>query len=187
MNSAGLIVSAKGARQLSMNVIKNLAAITLCVAVIEIGVAFAQDPSARTDPKIARPSAQANANELSPVARAAVDRAIAALQSNALADAERFAREAVQAAPGSSIAHNMLGVVLDRLARKDEALDHFNAAVKLDPAFVSGRNNLGRFLAERGERTEAIKQFEQVLKIDPAHVQAHFNLGVLYSEAGEYQ
>src|SRR5215831_2628086 len=132
MKSAELIEGGKAARQLSMNVIEKVATITLCVFVFEIGVAFAQDSGTRTNGSITRPSAQTGSKELSPVARTAVDRAIAALQSNALSDAERFGREAVQAAPGSSIAHNVLGVVLDRIGRKDEALTHFNAAVKLD-------------------------------------------------------
>lgn len=149
-------------------------------------VASAQDSVSRTHPNVAPASAQAGPSGLSPTAQAALDRAVASLQANELADAERSGREAVQAAPGSAIAHNVLGVVLDRAGRKDEALAHFNAAIKLDPKFVGAHNNLGRFLAERGKSAEAIAEFEQALKIDAGHVQAHFNLGVLYGEAGEY-
>jgi len=53
-----------------------------------------------------------NADGLAPAARNSLDAAVAALQSNALAEAERDARAAVSAAPRSAITHNVLGVVL---------------------------------------------------------------------------
>src|SRR5258707_5352869 len=123
---------------------------------------------------------------LSPAARAALDAALAALQSNALPEAERHARAAVGAAPRSAITHNVLGVVLDRSARSNEALTEFNAALKLDPNFISAHNNLGRFFADHGKTSEAIAEFERVLKTDPRHVQAHYNLGALYGDAGDF-
>src|SRR5439155_5481318 len=123
---------------------------------------------------------------LSAVAREALNVAVAALQSNSLAQAERAARVAVTASPRSATTHNVLGVVLDRSGRSDEAFNEFNTAVKLDPQFISARNNLGRMLAERGRTAEAIAQFESVLKADPTHVQAHYNLGALYADAGDF-
>src|SRR6185312_8969179 len=103
-----------------------------------------------------------------------------------LAEAERQARAAVTAAPRSPITHNVLGVVLDRTGRRDDAGKEFNTAIRLDANFVSARNNLGRMLAEQGKRAEAIDEFERVLKSDPNHVQAHYNLGALYAEAGDF-
>ncbi len=108
------------------------------------------------------------------------------MQANALTDAERSARAAVAASPRSATTHNVLGVVLDRSGRADEAFNEFNTAVRLDPKFISARNNLGRMLAERGKISEAITQFENVLKADPSHVQAHYNLGALYADAGDF-
>jgi tetratricopeptide (TPR) repeat protein len=124
---------------------------------------------------------------LNPKAKAAVDRAVAALQKDDLASAETAAREAVAAAPASAVTHNVLGVVLDRGGRSDQALAEFEAAIKLDPKLVSARNNIGGILAEKGKTSEAIKQFEVVLGIDPTHVQAHFNLGSLFAERGDFE
>ncbi|HEY9230855.1 MAG TPA: tetratricopeptide repeat protein, partial [Blastocatellia bacterium] len=142
---------------------------------------------ARAQRAAAQRAAQAPvAVELTPAAKAALDAAVAALQANALADAERAARAAVQAAPRSAITHNVLGVVLDRAGRAEQALAEFNAAIRLDANFVSAHNNLGRMLAEHGKTAEAINEFERVLKLDPRHVQAHYNLGALYGDAGEF-
>src|SRR5437899_8744844 len=98
---------------------------------------------------------------LTPVARKSLDAAIAALQANSLAEAERQARAAVTASPGSAVTHNILGVVLDRGGRKEQAFNEFDAAIKIDPGFVSARNNRGRMLAEYGRTTEAIAEFER--------------------------
>src|SRR5262249_2763646 len=124
--------------------------------------------------------------EVSGQEKQSLDRAMTALQRNDLKEAEREARAAVASAPRSSVAHNVLGVVLDRSGRRDHAYAEFNEALKIDPSYLSARNNLGRLLAESGKVNEAIAQFEIVLKADPSHVQAHFNLGEIYAEAGEY-
>src|SRR6267143_5224022 len=147
--------------------------------------ATAQGPAARRQ-TTTQVSAQTDASGLSAVAKTSLDAAVAALQANALDKAERHARAAVSASPRSAITHNVLGVVLDRFGKSNEALTEFNTALKIDPNLVSARNNLGRLLAEHGKTAEAIIEFERVLKIDPAHVQAHYNLGALYGDAGDF-
>src|SRR5215470_11997984 len=88
-----------------------------------------------------------SASGQTPAVKSSLDAAVAALQANQLAVAERSARNAVTAAPRSAIAHNILGVVLERSDKKNEALNHFEAAVRLDPNLISARNNLGSLLA----------------------------------------
>ena len=157
----------------------------LFVFVCLVMPSLAQRPPARRQ-STEQVSSQTDGSGLSLVARNSLDAAVAALQSNALAEAERNARAAVKAAPRSAITHNVLGVVLDRSGRSDEAYNEFNASIKLDPNFVGARNNLGRILAERGQTDAAITEFERVLKTDSAHVQAHYNLGTLYGDTGNF-
>ncbi len=123
---------------------------------------------------------------LNATTRAALDSAIAALEANDLESAERAARQAVKSAPRSPIPRNVLGVILDKKGRSDEALVEINAAIQLDPKFVSARNNLGRILAQSGKTQAAIAEFERVLALDPTHIQAHYNLGALYGDAGDF-
>src|SRR6266446_8755666 len=138
--------------------------------------------------QVRKPATQSGENTagLSATARSAMDAAVANLQQGALAEAERAARQAVSAAPRSAVAHNLLGVVLDRAGHAEEGYAEFSTAIRLDPKFVSALNNLARHLAERGQAKEAITQFERVLKLDPAHIQAHYNLGTLYADAGDF-
>src|SRR6185369_4772863 len=95
---------------------------------------------------------------LSAVAKKALDAALAALEADALDQAEKEGRAAVAAAPRSPVTHNVLGVVLDRLGRRQDAYAEFNTAIKFDPAFVSAHNNLGRMLAQEGKTAEAISE-----------------------------
>src|SRR5262249_25633553 len=118
--------------------------------------------------------------------QASLNIAVAALQTNSLAEAEKAARAAVAASPRSATTHNVLGVVLDRKGRTDEAFNEFTTAVSLDQKFVSAHNNLAMMLAERCKTSEAIAEFESVLKADPGHIQAHYNLGALYADAGDF-
>ncbi|MGI8995083.1 MAG: tetratricopeptide repeat protein, partial [Pyrinomonadaceae bacterium] len=165
-------------------------------ALVTLGGAhvYAQRAGARRPPAAAPRAAATTpaANDstsnvtLSAEARAALDAAVAALEANRIAEAERAARNAVSIAHRSPVTHNLLGVVLDRAGRSAEALNEFNQAINLDARFVSARNNLGRLLAQRGQLKEAIAEFASVLQIDPAHVQAHYNLGALYGDGGDF-
>src|SRR5262249_15627256 len=118
--------------------------------------------------------------------KAALDRAMAALQRNDLKEAEREARAALTAAPRSAVSHNVLGGVLDRSGDPDPALVEFNLAIEIDPGYLAAHNNLGRVLAQNGKVAQAVVEFENVLKIEPKHVQAHFNLGSIYAGTGQY-
>src|SRR6267154_1145394 len=157
----------KRVRTQTRKVARLFAAGLSCVICLLIAVSttMAQAASVRRQ-NSAQPASDSSG--LSPAARSALDLALAALQANDLRSAEREARAATIASPRSAVTHNVLGVVLDRLGRGDEALKEFNSAIRIDPKFVSARNNLGRMLAEHGKTPEAIAEFEQVLKSDPS-------------------
>src|SRR5437763_14490833 len=126
------------------------------------------------------------ANDLTAGARASLDAAIAALQRDDLAGAERSARAAIAESPRSAVPHNILGVILEKAGHVDQAFQEFTTAIRLDPNFVSAHNNIGRMLAEQGKTAQAIEEFERVLRIEPNHLQAHYNLGALYGDAGDF-
>ena len=47
-------------------------------------------------------------------------------------------------------AHNLLGAVLDREGRHDEAMAHYVDALRIDPEYAAAQNNLGSALARQG-------------------------------------
>lgn len=80
--------------------------------------------------------------------------------------------------PGCWMAHYNLGIVLYGRGRANEAIAHYQQAIKLRPGYAEAHYNLGRLLAQKGQLDDAINHYEKALEINPADAEAHNNLGV---------
>jgi Flp pilus assembly protein TadD len=94
----------------------------------------------------------------------------------AIQTAERD-RLIVEAVPRSASAHNNLGGALLMRGQVDEAVEHLQEAMRLDPTYADAHSNLGVALARRGRWAEAIEQYAEALHLDPQQTQAYSNLG----------
>ncbi|MEJ2748724.1 MAG: tetratricopeptide repeat protein, partial [Anaerolineae bacterium] len=65
-----------------------------------------------------------------------------------LEDALTHCQQAINLHPKSAEAHNLKGLILDRLGEKQEALAAFQKAVHLDPEFQDAQQNLADVQAE---------------------------------------
>jgi tetratricopeptide (TPR) repeat protein len=74
-----------------------------------------------------------------------------------------------------------LGVDLAKSGKPEAAIPHFEAALRIKPAYIDAHNNLGVVLAGGGRVQQAISHFEAALKIDPNSFDAHVNLGIALS------
>jgi tetratricopeptide (TPR) repeat protein len=86
-------------------------------------------------------------------------------------------RVAVQDTPRAEYG---LGVELVRQQRWQEALEHLQAFVRLEPLLieaVNARNLIGRIFLDRGRLDDAADQFQIVLRMDPSFSAAHGGLG----------
>jgi tetratricopeptide repeat protein len=83
--------------------------------------------------------------------------------------------------------HYDLGTALFGASRFDEAKSHFEAALALDPKYVSAWVNLG-LVHTRSERwSEARRCFEQVLLLDPRHENGQKNLALACEKGGDWK
>ena len=101
-------------------------------------------------------------------------------QSGTYRDVETLYRETLARNPDSWMAHTNLGLILAK-ARDGlpEALDHFEAAVRLKPNNAELHNHLGSVLARiPGRQSEAIAEYETALRLSPNFPYAHTNLGI---------
>jgi len=89
--------------------------------------------------------------------------------------------------PSSWAAHNILGVELRNLGKKEKAALHFEKAVQLNPRFVDALNNLGISLAEQNKIQDALSCFEKALSVKPRDKNTHANLGNAYSILENYE
>jgi tetratricopeptide (TPR) repeat protein len=81
-------------------------------------------------------------------------------------------------------AQNGLGTTLFRLGNPQEAIGHWEQALRLNPDYAEAHVNLGFALARLGSAPEAIGHYEQALRINPDFTEAHIDLGVALSQLG---
>jgi tetratricopeptide (TPR) repeat protein len=104
-------------------------------------------------------------------------------QSRIYRDAETLYRDTLVRNPGAWMAHNNLGAGLARIpGRLAEAIDHFQAALRIDPDYAGAHNNLGLALLQiPGRLPEATAEFREALRLNPKDAEAHANLGLALS------
>jgi protein O-mannosyl-transferase len=84
----------------------------------------------------------------------------------------------------NDVAHNNLGVALNKQDRTEEAIKHFLPALQINPNYEEAHNNLGIALEKQGRTEEAFKHFLQALRIKPDYEEAHYNLGKTLDKHG---
>ena len=101
------------------------------------------------------------------------------LKRGAFADAIPLIERLIERHPGSSDAHNNLGVALQGLKRSAEALPHFEKAAALAPNHAETHRNLGRAQQSLGRLAEARASYERAIALRPDYAVAHNALGAL--------
>jgi Flp pilus assembly protein TadD len=99
------------------------------------------------------------------------------------ADAETLWHATLARNPDSWLAHNNLGTLLRQKGQVDEAIYHYQQALKIMPDTESVRFNLARAFVQEGKSGEAIAQYHQALQLDPNDMEALNNLAWLLATA----
>ncbi|MGD9538731.1 MAG: tetratricopeptide repeat protein [Alphaproteobacteria bacterium] len=100
------------------------------------------------------------------------------------AAAEKY-RKIIALAPEHAAAHFNLGIVLNRLGQRDEALAAFEKAAALGPDFVEALNALAHARLAQRRAAEAEALYRRVCALRPTDAEAHNNLGVALAHQGK--
>lgn len=107
-------------------------------------------------------------------------------------DGETLFRHAIAVTDENYIAHDNLGVELDRQGRSEEALAEYREAVRIQPGDRHAEYNFSQALFAKGERQiregkygGARALFEEGLRHQPGSAAAHTYLGVLQAIGGD--
>ncbi len=132
-----------------------------------------------------------------PLAAAAAAAALLAcvvLTSNQLhywKDSLTLFSHAIDVTTDNYVAHDNLGVELDRLGRPEEALAQYRETIRIRPGDRHGEYNLSQAIFAKAERTEqsgqldaAIDLFREGLAHAPGNATAYLSLGVALARAG---
>ena len=107
-------------------------------------------------------------------------------QAGTYRDLETVFQTTLDRNPGAWLAHDNLGVLRAREGRLTEAVEHYRAAVRLNPDFPETYNNLGTALARLGRRPEAEAAFAEAVRLKPDSVKAEANWANLLSDENRY-
>ena len=81
--------------------------------------------------------------------------------------------------------YNNLGVVLNQQMKFEEAMVHFNNAVKLQPTYSETHNNLGNAFSGLNRFQEANISYKEAIRLKPDYPEAHNNLANSLSKKRE--
>jgi len=108
-------------------------------------------------------------------------------QSRQYADGETLYRTTLSRNASCWMAHNNLGNALQRQGRLEEAVTHYNEAVRLKPDYAEAYNNLGDALHGLGRLEEAVASYKKALRLMPDLAGAYYNLGNALQESGRLE
>jgi tetratricopeptide (TPR) repeat protein len=94
-------------------------------------------------------------------------------------DLATFYRTTIARNPDAWMAHNNLALLLQKEGRGDEAIKHFEAALRANNDVAEVHNDFGISLAEAGRLEDAARQYRAALDLKPNYFEAWNNLGVL--------
>jgi Flp pilus assembly protein TadD len=100
-------------------------------------------------------------------------------------DTETLWRHTLAVTPDSDVAHAGLGGILFVRGQIEEAIDHYERALRLRDGNTAAHFGLGRALAAKQKTDAAIFHFQKALSIQPDYVAASNDLGVLFAGKGE--
>ena len=86
---------------------------------------------------------------------------------------------------GNWVIHTNLGLVNLNDGRIEEAIWHFNQAIKAKPSYGLAYLNLGAAYLTNGDYDKAIEAFKWSLRFDQFNPKAHNGLGIAYLRLGQ--
>jgi tetratricopeptide (TPR) repeat protein len=102
-------------------------------------------------------------------------------------DSEALWSHAVDCSSDNFVAHNSYGLVLADLGRVEEAMAHFEKALRIRPGYAEAHSNLGAALAARGKFDKAMPHFQTALELRRDLAEVHYNLGVAWASGGQVE
>jgi protein O-mannosyl-transferase len=93
---------------------------------------------------------------------------------------------AISVTTGNYVAHENLGLALDKEGLTEEAMAQYRKVIAIRPIFAEAYNNLGIALSKQGRNSEALDAYREVVKLRPEEPAGWFNMANALAMAGEF-
>jgi tetratricopeptide (TPR) repeat protein len=102
------------------------------------------------------------------------------------AQAKKQLNRALDLNPANYMALNHLGGLSAQEKNYQEALGHYQEAIKIQPGFAPSYLNLGMLFVDTGELNDAVKAFMRALDLRPRWSEAYSSLGLALAKQSQY-
>ncbi|MGC4073585.1 MAG: tetratricopeptide repeat protein [Nibricoccus sp.] len=106
-------------------------------------------------------------------------------QSRMYHDLETLWRTTIARNPDSYMGHNNLGAILLGKGQIDDAITHFERALKILPDHGNAHGNLANALLQKGRIDEALVHFQRAVEVEPGVAKAHSDLSFGLLQKGQ--
>ena len=113
--------------------------------------------------------------------------ALSAYQKGQFQSALSSLTELLELAPQVAEAHNLRGIIHQRMNRPRQFEESLRKAIELRPDYVEARRNLALHWVRRGRLEQALQQFRKLLELSPDSSEIHYRMGVIYAEQGRFK
>lgn len=111
---------------------------------------------------------------------------LTAVQNKHWQDAETMWRQAARNAPNTRRAQFALGLMAEMKGDVQAALQHYDAALQIQPDMIDALNSSGLVLGRARQWKEATRRFERIVELTPDKAIARFNLAFAYAAQGRF-
>ncbi len=108
-------------------------------------------------------------------------------QCKMYADNEKLWRNTLVKDPAAWLAHDELGLILEKAGKMAEAQAQFEQALRLKPDFAEAQDSLGSTLVSEGRVEEGIAHIRKAVHDDPDYDIARYNLGFVLEQTGKFE
>jgi tetratricopeptide (TPR) repeat protein len=105
-------------------------------------------------------------------------------QARVYQDFETLWGDTLMKNPQCWVAHLNLANVFSREGKLNDAVGHYEEALRIKPDYVEAHANLAFALFRMGRTSEAIEHYQQALRIQPDYAEAHNGLGFALLQLG---
>lgn len=108
-------------------------------------------------------------------------------QSKRYLDAEKLALSITKDFPKHIVAWKVLGIILKKTGRINEALLINQKSLELEPTNIEANFNLGNTLQQLERFEEAVLCYRKAISIKPDYIEAYNNLGATLQKIGKFE
>jgi protein O-mannosyl-transferase len=93
----------------------------------------------------------------------------------------------LQVTKDNYLAHSNFATVLLKEGKTEEAFDHYNQAIILQPNYTDAYTNRGNAYDKLGQHQRAIADYNEAIRLKSDCAECYNNRGTTYAEVGQYQ